>query len=123
MYLRVRSLEEYKQVIIMGCIFLVLGLAFFMLCSSLASPSPFLTFLGIPYAVNPYAINPFTGVLFVEGFFFLGFGLGILLTAVYKLERPKIEGKTTEEKKYCRYCGTKINIDETFCWKCGKKID
>jgi len=30
---------------------------------------------------------------------------------------------TSEEKKFCQYCGTQILSNATFCPKCGKKID
>ncbi len=30
---------------------------------------------------------------------------------------------TTEEKRFCQYCGAPIQSDAAFCPKCGKKID
>ena len=30
---------------------------------------------------------------------------------------------TSEEKRFCQYCGAPIQSDATFCPKCGKKID
>jgi len=35
---------------------------------------------------------------------------------------PSVPVTTTEEKKYCRYCGAKNKTDADFCEKCGKKI-
>lgn len=35
---------------------------------------------------------------------------------------PSVPVATSDEKKFCRYCGVENKIDAVFCEKCGKKI-
>lgn len=35
---------------------------------------------------------------------------------------PPVDVATSEEKKFCRYCGAENKTDADFCEKCGKKI-
>ena len=40
-----------------------------------------------------------------------------------QMPTPTPTVSTSEEKRFCQYCGAQIQSDAAFCSKCGKKID
>lgn len=40
-----------------------------------------------------------------------------------QLPTPTLAVSTSEEKRFCRYCGAQIQFEAAFCPKCGKKVD
>jgi hypothetical protein len=81
------------QIIIGGIIFVVIGFGLLVAGINIESsiPSPYSTFLGIPYAVNPAFQSSFEEMLalFMFGFLCLGFGGGTLATVGYVVRLEK----------------------------------
>jgi len=86
--------------------------------------------IGLSRSINiPSAYNPFLSAraLFTMGFFFLGFGIGVVGTIGYvvKLERKISQTPPppfSNTSSFCRYCGTQNTPNSVFCSKCGKKL-
>ena len=77
------SLKEWKQHLIVGAIFSIVGIVVISWANSIIIPSPYSTFFGIQYSVNPQ-FEPTLKlmlVLFFVGFFSLGLGLGLGVSA------------------------------------------
>jgi amino acid transporter len=82
--------------------------------------------IGVSRTVNiPETHNIFltAQALFVMGFFFLGFALGVFgaIGYVLRLER-KVSQIPPPSHKVCRYCGWQNLPDSLFCSKCGKRL-
>ena len=76
-------MREWKQHLIIGTIFSMIGIGLISWANSINVPSPYSTFLGIQYSINPQ-FEPTLKlmlVLFFVGFFSLGLGLGLGVSA------------------------------------------
>jgi hypothetical protein len=84
-------MKDSHQVLVVAVVFFVIGIALIVGSMSIHIPSAYSTFFGIPYAVNPEFASSFYEMLalFVAGFMFLGFGLGVLGTIGYILRLEK----------------------------------
>jgi hypothetical protein len=130
-------MREWKQHLIIGTIFSVTGIVLILWAASISIPSPYNTFVGIPYSINPQfeTTSKLMLVLFIGGFFALGLGLGLGVSAspIHKLENrftssylatPLLKPLPSPiEKKYCAYCGTENTRDDVFCNNCGKQME
>jgi vacuolar-type H+-ATPase subunit I/STV1 len=73
------------------------------------------------------AVRALATILSIVGLFvfiigtFVGYEFGQLRPLHASPPPPQI-ATTTEERKYCRYCGTENKSDAVFCEKCGKSL-
>ena len=67
------------------------------------------------------AIIPVIGeILKLVAWILVAVGFFNIKTSI-RVSEAGIHVSTSEETRFCQYCGTQIQPDASFCWKCGKK--
>ena len=67
------------------------------------------------------AIIPVIGeILKLVAWILVAVGFFNIRTSI-RVSEAAVVVSTSEEKRFCQYCGAQIQSDSSFCWKCGKK--
>jgi ribosomal protein L40E len=67
------------------------------------------------------AIIPVIGeVLKLVAWILVAVGFFNIRTSI-RVSEAAVVVSTSEEKRFCQYCGAQIQPDASFCWKCGEK--
>jgi hypothetical protein len=118
-------MNDSKRIAVEAGVIMIFGLVLIGVSQTITIPSAYNTFFGIPISVNPEFQSSFEEMLalFVFGFLFIGFGIGMFGTIGYvlRLER-KMSQIPPSPQAFCRYCGAQNAPDAVFCSKCGKKL-
>jgi ABC-type phosphate transport system permease subunit len=127
-----REKTKPKEYFVYGVGFLVGALILLVIWQLIQVPPQYKTFLFIPYAVNPdyvmvvtirFFLAIMTVVFGIFGLLLLILGFATHVSAQPenpRMEPPKPSLPTTTI--FCPYCGAENKSENSFCIKCGRKI-